>query len=76
MKFTLSTFLLFIFSGLDGWEWTGVYHQGSGVGYNDHYTKMELYHVFETTNYKPFIDIRYLLLEKEKQGANFGRSIL
>ena len=41
-------------------------------GYKKQYSKIELYHAFENQALQPFIDIRYLILNHAKQGANLG----
>lgn len=49
--------------------------QGSGIGYDRQYSKIGVYHAFESHSFQPFIDLRYLLLNKWKQGANFGAGL-
>lgn len=51
------------------------HRQGGGVGYRNQYSKIELYHAFENQAFQPFIDIRYLVLEKGKKGANLGAGL-
>ena len=48
------------------------HHQGDGVGYRKHYSKVGIYHAFEKTSWQPFIDLRYLILESGKPGGNLG----
>ena len=51
------------------------HRQGDGVGYKNRYSKIGLYHAFEQKAWQPFIDVRYLLLEKTKSGANLGAGL-
>ncbi|MCK4935066.1 MAG: hypothetical protein KAR79_05715, partial [Simkaniaceae bacterium] len=53
-------------------EMTASHRQGSGVGYNRQYSKVELFHAFESQSLQPFIDLRYLVFNHGKQGANIG----
>ncbi|MCK4934084.1 MAG: hypothetical protein KAR79_00700 [Simkaniaceae bacterium] len=56
-------------------EMTATHTQGDGVGYKKQYSKLGLYHAFEQTAVQPFIDLRYLIFENGKQGANLGAGL-
>ncbi|WP_420422040.1 hypothetical protein [Simkania sp.] len=60
---------------LTGLELDATHTQGSGVGYKRQYSKIGLYHAFENQAWQPFIDLRYLVLNKRKQGANLGAGL-
>ena len=51
------------------------HRQGDGVGYKNHYSKISLYHAFERNIWQPFIDLRYLALNKGRPGANLGAGL-
>ncbi|QVL55970.1 MAG: hypothetical protein KFB95_01830 [Simkaniaceae bacterium] len=62
-------------SSLIGIEIDATHTQGNGVGYKRQYSKIGIYHAFENYRFQPFIDLRYLVLNKGKQGANLGAGI-
>jgi hypothetical protein len=51
------------------------HRQGSGVGYRNQYSKIELFHAFENQSIQPVIDLRYLILDHWKQGGNLGAGL-
>lgn len=75
MRNYIFLFCCIFLSCVHGLELNTVYNQGSGVGYKDHYTKIGLYHVFENACYRPFVDLRYLILDDRKLGANLGAGL-
>ena len=76
---SLRIFLLLIAtvacSSLIGLEAIATHRQGSGVGYKRQYSKIGIYHAFENQRFQPFIDLRYLVLNTGKQGANLGAGL-
>ena len=76
-KFKSFVFILVLFGcqALLGFEIDATHTQGNGVGYKRQYSKIGLYHAFENQAWQPFIDLRYLVLNKGKQGANLGAGL-
>ncbi|MCK4934695.1 MAG: hypothetical protein KAR79_03820, partial [Simkaniaceae bacterium] len=58
-----------------GYEFIAGHRQGSGVGYNTQYSKFAFYKAFEGQAIQPFIDLRYLILNHGKPGANIGAGV-
>ncbi|MEM7175964.1 MAG: hypothetical protein AAF443_08610 [Chlamydiota bacterium] len=48
---------------------------GDGIGNDEQYTTIELFHAFEQTKVQPFLDLRYLIFEGSRQGANLGGGV-
>ncbi|MCK4934692.1 MAG: hypothetical protein KAR79_03805 [Simkaniaceae bacterium] len=58
-----------------GYEFIAGHRHGSGVGYNTQYSKFAFYKAFEDQAVQPFIDLRYLILNHGKPGANIGAGV-
>lgn len=71
----VSFILLFVSSALVALEGQITHRQGDGIGYKRQYSKIGVYHAFEDQAFQPFIDLRYLVLNKGKQGANIGAGL-
>lgn len=70
-------FFIFLFFSnfLLAFEGVATHRQGGGIGYKKQYSKIGIYHAFENHALQPFIDLRYLVLNKGKQGANLGAGL-
>jgi hypothetical protein len=72
----LVLFIFLFFSNfLLAFEGVATHRQGGGIGYKKQYSKIGIYHAFENHALQPFIDLRYLVLNKGKQGANLGAGL-